>query len=78
MVNHHHANKQDDVRFMLEELVEDERLSKKRLAEMIYEVMQDGENPQKKEKNIKVLIRTLLKSDSLIPKALDPEQIILL
>ena len=63
---------------MLEELVEDERLSKKRLAEMIYEVMQDGENPQKKEKNIKVLIRTLLKSDSLIPKALDPEQIILL
>ena len=66
------------MKFMLKELVEDERLSKKRLAEMVYEVMQDGETSQKKEKNIKVLIRTLLKSDSLIPKALDPEQIILL
>ena len=58
---------------MLEELVEDERLSKKRLAEMIFEVMQDGDTPAKKEKNVKVLIRTLLKSESLIPKAMDAE-----
>ena len=67
------------MKFMLDEIVDEERLSKRKFAEMIYEVMQDCLNDTKKqEKTIKVLVRTLLKSGSLIPKAVDPEQIILM
>lgn len=69
---------QNEMRFMLGELVEEEKLSKRKLAEMIYDVMQDSNDSAKQEKTIKVLIRTLLKSGSLIPKAIDPEQIILM
>lgn len=69
---------QNEMRFMLGELVEEEKLSKRKLAEMIYDVMQDSNDSTKQEKTIKVLIRTLLKSGSLIPKAIDPEQIILM
>jgi hypothetical protein len=67
---------QNEMRFMLGELVDEEKLSKRKLAEMIYDVMQDSDDTGKQEKTIKVLVRTLLKSGSLIPKALDPEQII--
>lgn len=66
------------MKFMLGELVDDEKLSKRKLSEMIYDVMQDSSDVSKQEKTIKVLVRTLLKSGSLIPKALDPEQIILM
>jgi hypothetical protein len=63
---------------MLDELVDEEKLSKRKLAEMIYDVMQDSKDVDKQEKTIKVLIKTLLKSGSLIPKAIDPEKIILM
>ncbi len=61
------------MKFMLEELVEEEKLSKRKLAEMIFDVMTDTPEPVKQEKTIKLLVRTLLKSGSLIPKAIDPE-----
>jgi hypothetical protein len=63
---------------MLDKLVDEEKLSKKKFAEMIYNVMKDSKDVSKQEKTIKVLVKTLLKSGSLIPKALDPEQIIMM
>lgn len=38
---------QNEMRFMLGELVEEEKLSKRKLAEMIYDVMQDSNDSAK-------------------------------
>lgn len=68
--------KKQELQSLVSSLVDEEKLTKKRLAEMIYSVMQDHSDPKMKLKGVKVLVRTLLKSGSLIPRVMDPEQII--
>ena len=68
--------KKEELKNLVTSLVDDQKLSKKRLAEMILSVMKDQKEKKGKTKYVKLLVRTLLKSGSLIPRALDPEQII--
>jgi hypothetical protein len=68
--------KKEELQSLVTGLVEAEKMTKRRLAEMIFDVMKDHEDPKMKEKSVKVLVRTLLKSGSLQPRALDYEQII--
>lgn len=68
--------KKEELQNLVSSLVQEEKLTKTGLAEMIYSVMQDHNDPKMKLKGVKVLVRTLLKSGSLIPRVTDPEQII--
>jgi len=68
--------KKEELRNLVTGLVQAEKMTKRRLAEMIFDVMKDNNDPKLKEKSVKVLVRTLLKSGSLQPRALDYEQII--
>ena len=68
--------KKEELKNLVTSLVDEEKLSKKRLSEMILEVMKDKNDAKGRSKSVKLLVRTLLKSESLVPRSLDPEQII--
>lgn len=70
--------KREELNHILGELISEKKLSKRRFASMILSTMRDHADVKSRKKAIKVLVRTFLKSGSLIPRTLDPEQILTL
>jgi len=68
--------KREELKHMLGELVQDNKLSKRKLASMILSTVKDHETPKEKRNAVKILIKTFLKAGSLIPRTFDPEKLL--
>lgn len=69
--------RQEELKTLVGEVTENQEITKAKLTQLIWSVIsEEGEATLNKQKSIKILIRTLLKSGSLTPRYFSLDQIL--